>query len=379
MTQPIYPNQVAANVPLLPGWPEVLQEPLRFFQTLARENPDLARRLGLEDYAQPLPPGWTRAVQDPIPVLTELNRLDPQAVERLTNTTPSTVPTQTSSPELAPTSSTPQQGELVKSDDPSALPTPAVLSAPRRYNRWVNFAREHDIFRVHYVDRLGRSHTFAFSLLPAIESNLTMGSSAPNIGGYGARVPEVKPGLLDRISMKYVRRGVAGAPPAIQSMGIEQRIWQLVGAYLGNEQPEGPEHPGAVYPPNGSFPEWRPVKLNAYEVARFFTEEIIMVGRPVNFSLLSYRPDEDDVIEMYFRGVIQSCRHLHARSDRTYYAFDILITEYYNPTQWAENNARTYTSGPAVVDPAAGSKSQPLPAMPEVDEVVMPQPFRFRD
>jgi hypothetical protein len=205
---------------------------------------------------------------------------------------------------------------------------PPTETAPAKYWEVMRHSRDFETFHIEFVDRDGNEQDFFFSLLPAIESNLNNNTSSSLLSGSGARVPEVKPGLLDRLAMKYVRRGVAGAPPAIQSMGIEQRIWQLVGAFIGNEQRE-PRHPMDLFPPGGWTPEWQPKRLNAYEVANFFTEQVVMVGRPVNITIAMYRPDEDSFIHIKYRGVIQSCRSLHVKADRTYYAFDILITEYY--------------------------------------------------
>lgn len=203
---------------------------------------------------------------------------------------------------------------------------PPPAGEVEKYRNYFLFAHTSEIFRIDYVDRDGGEKNFLFSLMPAIESNLSMSPSSPLTGGQGARVPEAKPGLLDRLAMKYVRRGVAGAPPAIQSMGIEQRIWQLVGTYIGDEL-RAPGHSASVFP---SSPRLLPSVLNAFDVADFFSREVVMVGRPVDVTVMSYRPDDDDIIEIKYRAVIQSCRNLHARTDRTYYAFDFLITEYYD-------------------------------------------------
>lgn len=220
-----------------------------------------------------------------------------------------------------------ESSELVRDDEVTAFPSVLPQSdAAFVYRAYFFASQAMEFFNIAFKDKDNNERNFRFSLLPAIESNLSHNTSASYLGGQGARVPEVKPGLLDRVNMKFLRKGVPGAPPAIQSMGIEQRIWQLVGLFLGNEL-SGPTAQGA-YPPSGG--------LNAFDVADFFTTEVVMAGRPVDVTLVTYRPTEDQVQEIRYRAVIQMCRNLHARSDRTYYAFDLLVTKYYEAEASAE-------------------------------------------
>lgn len=163
-------------------------------------------------------------------------------------------------------------------------------------------------FYITYRDQANRQRTYYFSLLPAIESNLRPSQ-------MGAAVPEVKPGILIRTGVNYKRILIPGTEPIYQSLGIEQRLLQLVGCLIGNEGSS--RNPvGAVYDPR--------TRLDAYRSALTLDQDVVRQGNKARITIIS-QGSQDAPAEISYPVLIQTLRILAARQDRVYYAIDALI------------------------------------------------------
>jgi len=168
------------------------------------------------------------------------------------------------------------------------------------------------------VDGQDYTYVFAFALLPAIDSAFRTS---------GQPVPDATPGIKFQTEMNYQRHLVPGGPPVYQAMGIKGRYLYLVGAFIGNEvyaQKRSVERPNpAALDVTYEGKPRIPAKIQSYQWAKTFDEEVIQNGRPVEILIqaLSDRTDEDITISV--RGIIESMRLYCVRADRTYYAFTI--------------------------------------------------------
>lgn len=172
-------------------------------------------------------------------------------------------------------------------------------------------------FEVRYQDVTGTSRLFAFSLLPAIETNLRSSH-------MGTSVPEVKPGILVRTSMNYKRFNLPGGPPVYQSLGIEQAMIQLTGLFIGTEGDQ-------YHSPDRILYGWLGNKLkftSAHQTAQRFDRSVVQSGKEVTIFINTEGGDTLNPLALTYRALIQSFRIFVARYDRVYYAIDALLLDF---------------------------------------------------
>jgi hypothetical protein len=183
-----------------------------------------------------------------------------------------------------------------------------------------------DFFKILYTDVKGQKKSFVFALLPAIDSNAGRGSS---------QVPDVKPGIIIRTSMRQKNIPVPGGVPIIQTIGVDNTVLQAVGAFIGTERitdqkdsARGDLH--TIYPGVQKLSE----SESSEKKANMFMKEVVHSGRPIEFHSKSVSKTSSDPkapvvgMELKYRGVIVNFKYYAARRNRTYYSLDLLISEY---------------------------------------------------
>jgi hypothetical protein len=190
-------------------------------------------------------------------------------------------------------------------------------------------AGKNDSFKILYQDTTGARRTFLFSLLPAIESG---GSS----GLARSMVPEVRAGISIVSAMKQKNIVVPGGVPVAQTIGVESTILQCVGAFIGTERANAQgEKAGDL---STLYLGYTGAQTGDSESkAKEFMTKVVRSGRPVTFELeTSYKTKTDskgDVLgtqnsKLVYRGLVISFKYHAQRSNRTYYALSLLITDY---------------------------------------------------
>jgi hypothetical protein len=197
----------------------------------------------------------------------------------------------------------------------NGIPSVFDFSGARTSNEVNNALQQASSFDVIYQNVYGASETYSFSLLPAIESNLR-----PSVAG--ASVPEVKPGILLRTSMNHKKFSVPGAPPVIQTLGVDQTILQIVGLFLGVEGNSFTRDTTNYFSGQNQSP------VDAEKAAITFDQEIVQGGRPIQILIAADGATPDGIIQLEFNCLIQNFRYFMTRSDRCYYAIDAIMTEY---------------------------------------------------
>jgi hypothetical protein len=183
-----------------------------------------------------------------------------------------------------------------------------------------------DFFKILYTNVKGQKKSFVFALLPAIDSNAGRGSSL---------VPDIKPGILIRTSVRQKNIPVPGGVPIIQTIGVDNTVLQAVGAFIGTERitnqkdsARGDLH--TIYPGVQKLSEAE----SSEKKANTFMKEVVHSGRPIEFhskSVSKTNPDGKGPavgMELKYRGVIVNFKYFAARRNRTYYSIDMLISEY---------------------------------------------------
>lgn len=182
-----------------------------------------------------------------------------------------------------------------------------------------------DNFSIVQTTSAGLINIFKFALLPAIESKL---------GGGGGQVPEVKPGILRRVTQNIKTFELPGGVPAFQVLGVSATMFQIVGLFMGAE--EVLANNAKVYESNskGSINAYRPeARLDAEYYACYFESEFVQKGMPVEI-IINSRSNTDVGIALSYKALLQNYRYFIVRSDRVYYAMDALILDYFKkPTR----------------------------------------------
>ena len=177
-----------------------------------------------------------------------------------------------------------------------------------------------DNFSIVQTNSEGLVNIFKFALLPAIESKL---------GGGGGQVPEVKPGILRRVTQNIKTFELPGGVPAFQVLGVSATMFQIVGLFMGAE--EVLANKVKVYESNskGSINAYRPeARLDAEYYASYFESEFVQKGLPVEI-IINSRSNTDVGISLTYKALLQNYRYFIVRSDRVYYAMDALILDYF--------------------------------------------------
>lgn len=183
-----------------------------------------------------------------------------------------------------------------------------------------------DYFSVAFTDAAGAAKVFMFDLLPAIEHR----------GGGALRsldVPEVKPGIMRAAETKHRNIVVPGSTPVVQSIGMKSILVNFVGAFTGAEGIGGdPQKRAAGKAAEDNLlggygittdPAWS----DSYARASEFYSQVVTPMTQVTVTLNASRGTEG-ITAMVYKGVIIKFKDYAARSNRTYYVLDMLVTEY---------------------------------------------------
>lgn len=214
-----------------------------------------------------------------------------------------------------------------------------------------------DSFTVDYYvgEKEGQANylKFTFALLPAIDNIVNYSASGPFRGNES--VPEVKPGIPIRTAMKHRNTVIPGGTNVIQTIGIDSKYIVLVGAFVGTEKSTSGDSVGATFydtiyqragNPKGPLPEY-----SSYKQAKFFNDEVVEKGAPVNITIQTEGQKTDDSIKV--TGVIVDFKIQAVREAKTYYAMTILYT---NSLRNKTNDAAATTTAPTTTAPASSSK-----------------------
>ena len=189
-------------------------------------------------------------------------------------------------------------------------------------------------FYIRYGGVSGNPKTWNFALLPAIESNLRMQSSSPTITGTGATVPEVKAGIVIITNMKHKNIVIPGGVPVVQTIGVENVLLQLCGAFIGTENSDNlkAKTESYLYPYNAGTGNRSDTGVDhSYNKARLFNTEVVTAGREVQLVVeanLSEGNSSEGNIALDYHGVIIGFKLYAVRKDRTYYCLDFLVTRH---------------------------------------------------
>lgn len=189
--------------------------------------------------------------------------------------------------------------------------------------------------------------SFKFSLSPAIQSVVG-----------GVQPPEVKPGILKRTSQNIKTFNLPGAIPAFQVLGLKPSTMQLVGLLVGGE--EITEEGSLLGRQPITVARGRSVLYNlesrpqAHWYSEYVERTLVQQGRPIRIDI------KNSKMVLQYTALIQDVRHFIVRSDRVYYALDVLLLDYPNllvdePPAPAPADATFATpvsqTTPGVVDP----------------------------
>lgn len=193
-------------------------------------------------------------------------------------------------------------------------------------------ANADDKFSIKYKDRVsGASKTFWFDLLPAMENR--GGSKFGNI-----EVPEVKPGILQRIDTKHKNIVVPGCTPVVQTIGINNAMLNLVGAMTGEENINTPRTGDSASQTDvllGNFYEPFDKDISANKKARQFMNDVVLPGTEVDVYITASNngagassKEAPELIK--YTGVIISYKFYAVRKNKAFYTIDLLVTKYIN-------------------------------------------------
>lgn len=187
-----------------------------------------------------------------------------------------------------------------------------------------------DKFMISYKDLAGTKKEYYFDLLPAIENR---GSRFGN-----ADVPEVKPGILQRIDTKHKNILIPGSTPVVQTIGINNTMLNLVGCFTGEEKINidpasnraGLLENNVLY---GSPGELTNKNVSSNKNAKQFMDDVVLPGTAVDLEInstnfggeLNGSNSEENI---KYTGVIISFKFYSMRQNRTYYTIDMLVTRY---------------------------------------------------
>jgi hypothetical protein len=169
-------------------------------------------------------------------------------------------------------------------------------------------------FYISYLNQKGEQQQYVFEFLPAIEANLQLSPNS-SIRASGAQVPEVKPGVVDRISKRIKNQIIPGGYPVAQMVGIENNVIQLVGAFTTKDKLGTSKSPSTLKD-NHTF-------VNA----KTFKEEVVEKGKNIVLTLTTTNALSKKV-KLEYVGLILNFKTYLVRYDRSYYTIDFLVTSY---------------------------------------------------
>ncbi len=190
-----------------------------------------------------------------------------------------------------------------------------------------------DKFFIKYKDRKdGSAKTFWFDLLPAMENR--GGSKFGNI-----EVPEVKPGILQRIDTKHKNIVVPGCTPVVQTIGINNAMLNLVGAMTGEEIIGASANSAQSKSANdvllGSYQEPFDKETSANKKAKQFMDEVVLPGTEVDVFITASNTGASGTVQespelIKYTGVIISYKFYGIRKNKAFFTIDLLVTKYIN-------------------------------------------------
>lgn len=199
----------------------------------------------------------------------------------------------------------------------SRLEIPSVLvgQSDEANQNSTDVFEEYNGFSITFDEGGESNKTFSFSLLPAVDD-----------GNETTSIPEIKPGVLKKTSMKIKRFAIPGSKPVYQNVGIENTIFQCVGLMIGdegfNKSSNDRTNPYSI---NNSF--------DAYNSALTFDRLVVQQGHRCILTLISgAATDQDKPLKIIHNCLIQGFRYFVTRSDRVWYSLELVILDYAVPT-----------------------------------------------
>lgn len=190
-----------------------------------------------------------------------------------------------------------------------------------------------DKFYILYKDRRsGTPKRFTFDLLPAMENR--GGSKFGNI-----EVPEVKPGILQRIDTKHKNIVIPGSTPVVQTIGINNAMLNLIGAMTGEEvigQGKSADEKSSsdVLLSSYEITDQFDKHVSANKQAKQFMDEVVLPGTEVEVYVSSSNNGasaptaKEGPEEIKYTGVIISYKFYGVRKNKAFYTIDLLVTKY---------------------------------------------------
>lgn len=241
-----------------------------------------------------------------------------------TPTTPTNKPTTTNNRPKPVTPPTPNYSPIK-----TVEVNPPVLSS-KDLQSLKDFIIPLDVFYIKYQtyskDSKNLIKYFNFSLPPAIET--TQQYSAPGSFRGSSSVPDVKPGIPIRTTVKHRIIPFPGSPPVIQTIGVESSYITLVGAFIGNESisdkpilsPTTKSLDPIYFEPNSK-------NKSSYTQAKLFDEEVVQPGRNIR-TVIKTAVSNKKTSTIEFAGSVNDFRFHSVRRNKSYYSITITITEF---------------------------------------------------
>lgn len=150
---------------------------------------------------------------------------------------------------------------------------------------------------------------FTFDLLPAIDPVLTYTGGSGNLRGTPS-IPEIKPGIPIRTVLKHKNINILGGKNVIQTIGVETKFINLVGAFVTTKS-------------NTS---------SSYSQAKKFDEHVVQPGLEITLTLNTQAKDPKSKSKLTqtnisLKGIISDFKMYAIREDKTYYGISIIISK----------------------------------------------------
>lgn len=169
---------------------------------------------------------------------------------------------------------------------------------------------------------------FNFSLLPAIESTLQYSASGNFRGNAG--VPDTRPGIPIRTSVKHRNITCPGGTTVIQTIGIESKYITLVGAFIGSEgittSPNSKNSLDPIYY-LGKKDDIVSSATTSYKKALLFDNEVVQQGKEVTLFIDTVDLN-NKIYKLSLTGVINEFRLQTVRRFKSYYSINMIITDF---------------------------------------------------
>lgn len=150
---------------------------------------------------------------------------------------------------------------------------------------------------------------FTFDLLPAIDPVLTYTGGSGNLRGTPS-IPEIKPGIPIRTVLKHKNINILGGKNVIQTIGVETKFINLVGAFVTTKSNTA----------------------SSYSQAKKFDEHVVQPGLEITLTLNTQAKDPKSESKLTqtnisLKGIISDFKMYAIREDKTYYGISIIISK----------------------------------------------------